>query len=87
MRTENGVDMLGPPNILPLKVGKDSAGVAYDYYEMINPITTYTINRFNTTNHNGCPLASIELVPITGGSNQDFLNNDGNDTVAITTDY
>ena len=81
MRTEDGVDMLGPPNILPLRKGKDEKGVPWDYYEMINPITLYTINRFNTTNHAGCPLVLLEVVPATGGTYSDLQNNDMNDTV------
>ena len=83
--TKISTDMLGPPNLLPLKTGADEKGNPWDYYEMINPNTTYTINRFNTTNHGGCPLVKLEIVPIAAGSASDLLNNVGNDTVKITT--
>lgn len=53
---------------------------------MINPVTTYSINRFNVTN-NGCPLEKLEVVPIVGSSANDYLNNDGTDSVKIITHY
>lgn len=87
IRTTKGVDYPGPPDILPLRIGKDANGVAWDYYEMINPETNYAIDRFNVTNPLGCPLELLEVVPtnLPGSSAADYLNNDGTDSVRITT--
>lgn len=92
IRTVNGIDEPGPPHILPLRAGKDANGVPWDYYEMINPQTTYTIDQFNVTNpargsNPGCPLEKLEIVPtsLPGASATDYQNNDGTDSVEIIT--
>lgn len=87
IQTVNEVDVPGAPELLPLRTGTDEFGAPYDFYEMINPITEYSLNNFKVSNPDGCPLISLELVPATYGSSPaDWENNDKNASVSITTE-
>lgn len=86
INTESGTEVPGPPNILPFREGNDEFGVPYDFYEMINPETHYILPQFNVSNSAGCPLIKLEIVPtdLPGSSPDDYLNNDKNASVEIT---
>lgn len=48
-----------------------------NYYELIDPVNTMNIPPFTVLN-SGCPIVSLEIVPILGGIDQDFKSTDGN---------
>lgn len=54
-----------------------------DYYELIYPNVTLTIDSFTVLN-SGCPITSHEIVPIIDGSIKDFTSTDGISVITVT---
>ena len=55
-----------------------------DYFEMINPLTIYTIANFILTNNN-CPITELSIEPVLGGTIDDYTSTDGKTLVNIST--
>lgn len=64
--------------IAPLKSGTDKkTGLAYDYYEMINPDEYYTVPDHFKVSNTQCDILKLEIVEVTSGNMTDVLDNTG----------
>ena len=62
-----------------------SNDASQDFRTLLASSPTYVISQFTLTNTN-CPLQSIEIVPVSGGSSLDYTASDSTSLVLLLTD-